>query len=32
VRGNIKTAKVAAILAGFVVPTTAAQPQFAFWS
>ena len=32
VRGNIKTAKVAAILAGFVEPTTAAQPQFAFWS
>ncbi len=32
VRGNIKTAKVAAILAGFAVPTTAVQPQFAFWS
>ncbi|GAB3988856.1 hypothetical protein [Nocardioides marmoraquaticus] len=30
VRGNIKTAKVP--LAGFAVPTTAAQPQFAFWS
>jgi len=32
VRCNVKTAKVAAILAGFVVPTTAAQPQIAFWS
>ena len=32
VRGNIKTAKVQAILAGFAVPTTAAQPQFNFWS
>lgn len=32
VRGNVKTAKVVAILASFVVPTTAAQPQFAFWS
>lgn len=31
-RGNIKTAKVVAILATFVVPTTAAQPQFNFWS
>lgn len=29
-RGNIKTANVP--LAGFAVPTTAAQPQFAFWS
>ena len=32
VRGNIKTAKVALILAGFTVPTTAPQPQFNFWS
>ena len=32
VRGNVKTAKVVAILASFVVPTTAAQPQFAYWS
>ena len=32
VRGNIKTAKIVAILAGFAVPTTAAQPQFNFWS
>ena len=30
VRGNIKTAKVP--LAGFAVPTTAPQVQFAFWS
>lgn len=30
VRGNIKTARVP--LAGFAVPATAAQPQFAFWS
>lgn len=30
VRGNIKTAQVP--LAGFAVPATAAQPQFAFWS
>lgn len=29
-RGQIKTAKVP--LAGFAVPSTAAQPQFAFWS
>lgn len=32
VRGNPKTAKIVAILASFVVPTTAAQPQFNFWS
>ena len=32
VRGNVKTAKVQAILATFAVPTTAAQPQFNFWS
>ena len=32
VRGNVKTAKVQAILAGFAVPVTAAQPQFNFWS
>ena len=32
VRGNVKLAKVQAILAGFAVPTTAAQPQFNFWS
>lgn len=31
-RGNIKTAKVVAILPTFVVPSLAAQPQFAFWS
>lgn len=32
VRGNVKTAKITAILAGFAVPTTAPQPRFAFWS
>lgn len=31
VRGNIITAKVNAIVT-FVVPTTAPQPQFAFWA
>lgn len=32
VRGNVKLAKIQAILSGFAVPTTAAQPQFNFWS
>lgn len=32
VRGNVKTAKIVAILASFVVPTTAPQPQFNYWS
>ena len=32
VRGNIKTAKVVAILATFAVPATAPQVQFAYWS
>lgn len=32
VRGNVKMAKVQAILAGFAVPATAPQPRFAFWN
>lgn len=32
VAGDIKTAKVQAILATFAVPTTAATPRFTFWS
>lgn len=32
VRGNVKTAKVQAILATFAVPSTAPQVQFNYWS
>lgn len=32
VRGNVKLAKVQAILAGFAVPSTAVQSAFNFWS